>query len=116
MAARGKYLRDYTSGDGWTGEGFTHWCPACEERHAFAVSKAFNNGARWTFDGNFDAPTFAPSMNIRTGPRPTVPAGRPDVGQIDVCHYFLRAGKIQYLSDCTHALKGQTVELPKMPE
>lgn len=29
-----------------------------------------------------------------------------------VCHYFLRNGQIQYLGDCTHAMRGQTVPLP----
>ena len=28
------------------------------------------------------------------------------------CHSFVREGRIEFLSDCTHALAGQTVELP----
>lgn len=28
-----------------------------------------------------------------------------------VCHSFVRDGRIEFLSDCTHALAGQTVEL-----
>ena len=28
-----------------------------------------------------------------------------------VCHSFVTDGKIRYLNDCTHHLKGQTVEL-----
>jgi hypothetical protein len=30
---------------------------------------------------------------------------------LDVCHSFVTDGKIQYLSDCTHAMAGQTVDL-----
>lgn len=90
-----------------------HWCPACKELHEFAVDRAFRNGARWTHTGSFDVPTFAPSMNIRIGPWP---AESKRAGQIDVCHYFVKAGRIEYLSDCTHELAGQTVDLPDLPQ
>lgn len=33
-----------------------------------------------------------------------------------VCHSFVRAGRIEFLGDCTHALAGQTVPLPPWPE
>jgi hypothetical protein len=95
--------------------GFGHWCPACEEMHVFSVGAPNTSGAKWSFDGNVASPTFAPSMNIRTGPRPTVPVGRPDAGKIDVCHYFLKAGRDEYCGDCTHALRAQTVPLPDLP-
>jgi hypothetical protein len=91
MGQAGKFLRRVGAADGHTAGGYAHWCPACEEMHAFAVDKPFSNGAKWTFDGNLDAPTFSPSMLIRTGPRPMVPLGRPDAGKVDVCHYFLTA-------------------------
>lgn len=76
--------------------------------HAFAVQKPFSNGAKWTFDGNVNAPTFTPSMNAAVGPFPD--------GHVERCHYFLRAGVIDYLPDCTHAMKGQKVPLPDLPE
>jgi len=95
--------------------GYAHWCPACKETHSFFVDQPTRGGARWSFDGNVERPTFNPSMNIRTGPRPTVPVGRPDAGQIDVCHYFLHAGKLQFCPDSTHALAGKTVDLPPLP-
>lgn len=116
MGQAGKFLRRIGAEDGYSSGGYAHYCPACQEMHAFAVDKPFRNGAQWTFDGNLDAPTFSPSMNIRTGPRPTVPVGRLDAGKIDVCHYFLKAGRLQYLGDCTHAMSGQTVPLPELPE
>ena len=99
-----------------SGGHLAHWCPGCNDTHEFAVERPFRNGARWSFDGNVDAPTFNPSMNIRIGPMPTVPEGRPDAGQMRVCHYFLHAGKIQYLGDCTHAMAGQTIDLPDLPD
>ncbi|MNJ76318.1 hypothetical protein D3C77_735750 [compost metagenome] len=30
-----------------------------------------------------------------------------------VCHSFVTDGRSQYLTDCTHALAGQTVDLPE---
>jgi hypothetical protein len=32
------------------------------------------------------------------------------------CHSFVRNGHIEFLSDCTHELAGQTVALPELPE
>lgn len=84
-----------------------HWCPACNQLHAFAVDEPFRNRARWTWDGNTTKPTFNPSMNIRIGPYSD--------NSMKVCHYFLHGGKLQFLGDCTHALAGQTVDLPDLP-
>lgn len=88
MGQVGSKMRRVGAADGYTAGGLAHLCPACEEMHQFAIDGKNSSGARWTWDGNVELPTFAPSMNIRTGPRPTVPIGRPDAGQIDVCHYF----------------------------
>lgn len=80
-----------------------HYCPACKSLHGYAVDKPFENGAQWKWNGDVEKPTFTPSMNINAGTKYT-------------CHYFLTDGKIQYLSDCGHALAGQTIDLPKIPE
>lgn len=32
------------------------------------------------------------------------------------CHSFVRDGKIEFLSDSTHKLAGQTVDLPPLPD
>ncbi len=90
-----------------------HWCPACKELHEIAVDRPFRNGARWTWDGNGAAPSFSPSMNIRVGP---YPQSSKKAGHVDVCHYFVRAGRIEYLGDCTHVMAGQTVDMPDLPE
>ncbi len=80
-----------------------HWCPGCENTHQIAVKQPFKNGAQWTFDGNAQAPTFAPSVNVA--------ANFPKLR----CHYFIRAGKIEFCGDCHHDLRGKTVELPDIP-
>ena len=76
-----------------------HWCPGCRRPHAINVTKPNPWNAVWSFDGNVEAPTFDPSINI--------------VGQ---CHYFIRGGQIQFCSDSKHTLAGQTVPLPDFPE
>ncbi|WP_299815045.1 DUF6527 family protein [Tardiphaga sp.] len=108
-----KFLRRTGTVEGYTAGGYSHWCPAYEGMHAFAVYAPQRNGAQWLFDGNVDSPTFSPSKNIRVGPYPDDDEGKK--GRTDVCHYFLRAGQIQFLGDCTHAMAGQTVPLPELP-
>lgn len=92
-------LRRMRAADGWSAEGWVHWCPGCKHIHGFAVEKPFHNGAHWAFDGNQERPTFGPSMNI--GP--------------SSCHYYLKDGNLHYLDDCKHSLRGQTVVLPDLP-
>jgi hypothetical protein len=56
------------------------------------------------FDGNVNAPTISPSVlinGLRGGP-PSRPR----------CHCYVRAGRIEFLSDSTHALADHTVEMP----
>lgn len=116
MSQQGRFLRRTGAAQGCTAGGYSHWCPACESMHHFATDGQQRNGARWSFDGNLEAPSFSPSMHIRTG-RFADPSWKDLDGQdlSSICHYFLRAGQIEYLGDCTHALKGQTVDLPELP-
>ncbi len=84
--------------DGGTLLGHMIFCPACQCGHLF-------HAGRWTFNGDVERPTFSPSMLSNGNPQahnPTVPR----------CHSFVTDGRIQFLSDCTHDMKGQTVDLP----
>lgn len=98
------------------------YCPGCDEHHGPTVERPEGSvGPTWGFNGNLERPTFSPS--IRVGG--TVP---PTDAQIEVhrrgdglptpvprvCHSFVRDGRIEFLSDCTHALAGQTVDLPEL--
>lgn len=82
--------------------GYLMFCPACETHHFFRVPG-------WYFNGDMEAPTFSPSIIVRGGPAL-------DDGSDRVCHSFVRNGKIEYLADCTHAMAGQTVEIPDLDE
>lgn len=76
------------------GSWFFH-CPGCGFLHQV--------NAGWTFNGDRKKPTFRPSILV------TSDYGPERVKR--VCHSFVTDGSIQFLSDCTHALAGQTVQL-----
>lgn len=85
------------------------WCPGCDSAHV--VSDA------WEVDA--EAATISPSVLVHSskhlidpeliGPGLTAPENIADSPQ---CHSFVTGGQIQFLGDSTHALAGQTVELP----
>jgi hypothetical protein len=100
------------------------WCPGCKELHAVPFEHSWP-GARWTWNGDVERPTLTPSILITSGhfcsgfkqgescwctynaenpkPEPPFTCGR--------CHTFVKNGQIQFLSDCTHALAGKTVNM-----
>lgn len=100
-------------------------CPGCDEKHA--VSTGPN---RWVWNGDAEKPSLTPSVLVRSGHhmdshKPgdscwcTYNAKHPDRpshSQCAVCHSFVTDGRIQFLGDCTHALAGQTVDLPELEE
>jgi hypothetical protein len=67
----------------------------------------------WSFNGDFERPVLGPSVLQTT-------AGYPDEGIAPTCcHSFVgcngaQPGQIAFLGDCTHALRGQTVDLPEI--
>lgn len=103
------------SARGW----FVINCPACGE-HVIAVDTPFpSNGAAWQFNRDMEKPTFSPSLLVKTGKYvdPSIVNGKDEQAlkfieeTSYICHSFIRDGKIEFLSDCTHKLAGQTVEL-----
>lgn len=87
---------------------YKFYCPACKECHWVAVGtrSVWPRDLIWQFNGSCDKPTVNPSL--------LVTRKMPDSEQR--CHSFIRDGKIQYLGDCTHELKNQTVEIPEFPD
>lgn len=51
----------------------------------------------WTWNGSVDSPTLRPSVLTRDGTH--------------TCHSWITDGKVQFLSDCSHELAGQTLDL-----
>lgn len=76
-------------------------CPGCGYDHPFHTDPAHHPTHRsWTWNGSIELPTISPSLLIFKD----VPSRR--------CHSYIKDGKIQFLPDCFHSLKGQTVDLP----
>ena len=82
-----------------TENGFLYifYCPGCHQDHTFDVRPG-----QWEFDGDWENPTFSPSLNL-------LPQG-------GSCHLFVRNGIIEYLNDCRHHLCGQNVPMEEIPE
>lgn len=78
-------------------------CPGCDGLHAVYTDQSnVVNGVvnQWTYNNNPDAPTFFPSLDVsKDNPK-------------HHCHSWINDGKITFLSDSYHALKGKTVEIP----
>lgn len=85
-------------------------CPGCQRSHA--IQSGSDHGPNWTWNGSLTAPTFSPSVAVSY---PGADAGK-DGAPPAMCHSFVTDGRIQYLSDCTHPLAGQTVDLPEWKE
>lgn len=105
--------RQVTNSDGRTGTRHYYWCPGCNSLHGIAIRPhTQDNGAGWEFTGTLECPTYAPSQ-LTTWPRQK---GGVELPEQNVCHTFIRGGMIEFLNDCTHALKGQTMPLPPLPD
>lgn len=107
---------------GVEGNGLMFWCPGCDGAHV--IYHGEGHGPRWGWNGNADRPTFTPSILIQwdqwVPPATTQEmAARINSGEIvqtkeqRICHSFVTDGRIRFLSDCTHPLAGQTVDLPE---
>lgn len=81
--------------------GYAFECPGCKSDHMISTNLKFSPIA-WEFNGDVNSPTFSPSLLV-WGSEPTLR-----------CHSFVKNGKIEFLSDCFHGLKGQTVDLPEI--
>ncbi len=91
--------------------GYIHFCAGCDRAHYIQTDKH----PAWTFNGDIENPTFGPSIRIYQ-PAGTYGENEEFVPEKTLCHYFIVAGQIQYLTDCDHQLAGVTTELPPLPE
>lgn len=116
-------VKKETIGGNETGRVVFH-CPACNDTHALNIVEGQHPG--WSFNGDYERPTFRPSVLYQSGHYFT---GQKDESgcwckynrehpdnpapfTCTRCHSFVTDGRIQYLTDCTHALAGQTIDLP----
>lgn len=81
--------------DGGQGKLLEFFCPGCRYYHAFTIG---GSGHGWAWNGSMERPTFTPSLLVNRGTE-------------QQCHLFVTDGKIQYLDDCWHDLRGKTVDM-----
>ena len=74
---------------------FMFWCPGCKCGHWFRTPP-------WTFNGDMIKPTVRGSILVGKEKPPR-------------CHLFIESGKIRFLNDCDHNLKGQTIPMEPFP-
>lgn len=100
-------------------------CPGCNQTHSIEI-----NLMGWKWNGSVTKPTLYPSVLVRSGHHApewnntkrcwcTYWAEHPEekpVFTCNRCHSFITDGRIQFLADSSHALAGQTVDLPEYPE
>lgn len=81
-----------------------YWdCPGCGMAHSIPVSRGGLEVHRnWTWNGDMDSPTIDPSVKARW-------AGKD--GKDKICHFHIRQGRIDFCDDCTHDLKGKSVDM-----
>lgn len=89
-------------------------CPGCGPSAVHLVP--VEGPKAWGFNGSLERPTLTPSVLVRGKDYDEDPDGKPCNVRDRVCHSFVTDGRIQYLGDCTHALAGQTVDLPEVTE
>ncbi len=88
---------------------FTHlfFCPGCKLTHGFNAGEGSPKPV-WQFNNDFEKPTLKPSHKTWWSGKVN---GKWEK-EANVCHSYIKDGMIQFLSDCTHELKNQTVALP----
>jgi len=93
----------------WTHDGRYYFhmfqCPGCDMEHAVRLEQSSQGPAVHTFNGDYDKPTLQASVLVNWV--------SDDKGKM-VCHSYVEAGQIRFLSDCTHGLAGKTVDLPEV--
>lgn len=90
-------------------------CPGCKSAHRVVIE----GPEPWGWNGSEERPTFTPSVLCTwEGPKGysndnPAPKGYDGPMEEHRCHSFVTDGKIQFLTDSTHELAGQTVDLPE---
>ena len=90
----------------WGPGTYTFECPGCCCAHFIRTKPDPELPGKevWTWNGDVDKPTVTPSLHVfypRSGQTP----------QKTLCHLFITEGKLRFLGDCDHELKGQVVPM-----
>ncbi len=87
---------EYPFGEDDKNEYYEFYCPGCKYTHHVRVT----GPDAWQWNKDTVKPTINPSLMVNK-----------HIPKL-LCHSFIREGRIQFLGDCWHELKNQTVPLP----
>ncbi|MBP0484689.1 DUF6527 family protein [Sagittula salina] len=79
-------------------------CPCGHEHH---LNLDPGKHPCWSWNEDLHRPTVTPSINAAILAADGVTVRRR-------CHSYIMGGRVQFLADCTHALAGQTLDLPEV--
>ena len=91
-------------------------CPA-NHFHYIYTETLNRQRHKWKFNGDFEKPTFSPSINERTGYFVDKKCKGDDKWLKENsyhCHFIVTNGMIHFCGDCSHDLKNQTLPLPEV--
>lgn len=108
------------------GESVGFRCPGCKTNHWFNVGAGTDPGHRWAWNGNEVAPSFTPSLFVKTvritganreaydelRGNAEISAAIEDPRFRWWCHSVITDGRIAFQNDCSHELASQTVDVP----
>lgn len=80
-------------------------CPGCNMDHIIPIT----GKKAWGFNGNLESPTLTPSIVYRF--EWSKADQLEDRHADEICHSYVTNGFIEFLSDCTHELRGKIVPL-----
>lgn len=79
------------------------YCPGCRDLHSVTVwRETGGRGPVWDWNNDLVSVTIDPSILVTWADH--------------CCHSFVRNGRWQFLGDCTHDMKGMTVDMQPIPE
>lgn len=100
-----------------SGFSLSYYCPGCKRPHSINHRMPPRVQPVWTWNESVTSPTFHPSVDCE-GTEPSDDPEKFDDPKFDKpykCHVIITDGMINFLTDCTHSLAGQTVPMPDWP-
>lgn len=81
------------------------YCPGCREYHGVPIPP---HRQAWQWNKSLESPTLSPSVLVKSH---SADRGETRLEHPAICHCFVRDGRIEFLSDCTHDHAGKSVEM-----
>jgi len=99
-----------------TTDGVSFRCPGCGDVHAVPTT----GPSAWSWNGSLESPTLQPSLAVTSGHHASswqlgdaCWCGKDYGFSCYRCHSIVTDGRVHFCADSSHALAGQTVDLPE---